>query len=103
MPPTPFLIRHLTDVEREQYRDMRWRLDHADEPVLVLRTLSDLLLLARHAEHLAVVEARGRGISWTKIAEALRRSRQSVHRQYASDPGVLHAEAELAATPEAPQ
>lgn len=75
----------IDDFVDESYLSARYNLHHADNPLLVLRAVCDLQRWAADLERLAVEAARQEGEPWSAIAEALRRSRQSVHRQYAHD------------------
>jgi hypothetical protein len=75
----PRWIDHIDTGPRD---DALYALEHADDPLLVLRALADLYEWRRATTDLAVIDARKAGASWEDIAQALRRSRQSVHRQW---------------------
>lgn len=62
--------------------DALFTLVRVDEPLLILRSVSTLRLWGDRIIEAAVSDARDKGATWEEIAGALRRSRQSVHRQY---------------------
>lgn len=65
--------------------DALYTLVRVDDPLLVLRAMATLRTWGDRIIEEAVLDARAGGCTWEQIAEALRRSRQSVHRQYAGD------------------
>lgn len=70
------------DVDVAAMRDALYTLDHADDPLLILRTMADLRRFGDRITELAVADARASGATWQEIATALRRSRQSVHQSF---------------------
>ena len=75
----------LDQIERptlEQMESAVYTLRHADDPLLVLRSLAELRDVREQLELWAVGDARERGHSWGELAEALRRPRQAVHRKH---------------------
>jgi hypothetical protein len=70
--------------EFPELHDSIWNLQHAESPLTVLRAISDLQGFGQVITTAAVHDARTQGISWQEIADALRLSRQAVHRRYAA-------------------
>jgi hypothetical protein len=66
----------------DQMESAVFTLRHADDPLLVLRALSELRDVRDQLELWAAHDARERGHSWQELAEALRRPRQAVHRKF---------------------
>jgi hypothetical protein len=74
----------LDEHEFPELHDAFWNLQHAESPLTVLRAISDLQGFGQVITEAAVKDARTRGITWEEIADALRISRQAVHRRYAA-------------------
>jgi hypothetical protein len=74
----------LAEHEFPELHDSIWNLQHAESPLTVLRAISDLQGFGQVITTAAVQDARDQGISWQEIADALRLSRQAVHRRYAA-------------------
>ena len=75
----------LDKIERptlDQMESAVYTLRHADDPLLVLRSLAELRDVRERLELWAVRDAREAGHSWSELAEALRRPRQAVHRKH---------------------
>ena len=75
----------LDDIEPQTLETMEsavYTLRHADDPLLVLRSLAELRDVREQLELWAVRDARENGHSWGDLAEALRRPRQAVHRKH---------------------
>lgn len=66
----------------DQMESAVFTLRHADDPLLVLRALSELRDVREQLELWAVRDARAADHSWQELAEALRRPRQAVHRKH---------------------
>ena len=64
--------------------DAIWSLQNADSPLTVLRALADLRDAGAMLVDRAVAEARAEQATWDAIAQAMRVSRQAVHRRYGS-------------------
>ena len=75
----------LAENEFPELHDSIWNLQHAESPLTVLRAISDLQGFGQVITSAAVQDARKQGISWQEIADALRLSRQAVHRRYAAE------------------
>jgi hypothetical protein len=75
----------LDEHEFPELHDSIWNLQHAESPLTVLRAISDLQGFGQVITTAAVRDARERGITWQEIADALRLSRQAVHRRYAEE------------------
>lgn len=73
---------YLTD---PRWVDVTWMLAHAENPLVVLRVLTDARTLSDEVIEAAVLAARERGDTWEQIAEALRVSRQAAHARYAEN------------------
>lgn len=54
----------------------------SEDPVTGLRAVRSLRLLADRLEMLQVARARGAGLSWQEIADALGVTRQAVHKKH---------------------
>lgn len=66
-----------------EYDNIAYVLRNTQDPILILRAYCDLTPLWEQMQIEAVKEARAEGHSWQEIADAMRRSRQSVWRQFA--------------------
>ena len=75
-------LRQDRDVDLDAMDAALYSLEHADDPLLVLRNMADLRRIGDRITELAVADARANGSTWQEVATALRRSRQSVHQQY---------------------
>lgn len=64
--------------------DAIWQVQHAESALTVLRAIADLRESGTMLADRAVRECRAEGITWDAIADAMRVSRQAVHRRYAS-------------------
>jgi hypothetical protein len=82
----------LEEHEFPELHDSIWNLQHAESPLTVLRAISDLQGFGQVITTAAVRDARDMGITWQEIADALRLSRQAVHRRYAQDESDAAAE-----------
>jgi hypothetical protein len=71
--------------ETTEFADALWALQHAESPLTVLRAIADVREYAISFQDTAVRAAREGGATWEQIAEAMRVSRQAVHRRYAKD------------------
>lgn len=85
----PWLKDHFDDYTAME--DAHYLFYRIDEPLAMLRTMATLRRWGDEINRLAVEDARQAGATWEEIAEAMRRSKQSVHRQYASgdDPSLI--------------
>ena len=71
-----------------ELHDSIWNLQHAESPLTVLRAISGLQGFGQVITTAAAQDAREHGVTWQEIADALRLSRQAVHRRYAQgEPG----------------
>lgn len=68
-----------------EFQDALWSLQHAESPLTVIRAAADIREHAIAFVDRAVLSARADGATWEQIAEAMRVSRQAVHRRYAKD------------------
>jgi hypothetical protein len=80
----PWILRRVSERDRQEWIEAVFLLRTADSPLVILRAMSKLRDILVQYERAAVEEARAQGATWGDIGEALARSRQSVHRQYAA-------------------
>ena len=73
----------LDDHEWPELHDAFWSLHHAESALTVLRAIADLRGFTEIVIEAAVKDARKNGATWEEIAEALRLTRQAVHRRFA--------------------
>lgn len=73
------------DVYRKDPRwgDAVWLLTHTDNPLVVLRALTDARTLTDTMLVHAVNDARTQGATWEQVADALRVTRQAAHSRFA--------------------
>ncbi len=74
------------DHETRDGRDTLFTLQHATEPLLVLRALSTRVRQLDGLMYQAVADCRGRGHTWAEIAQALGVSRQAAQARFADTP-----------------
>ena len=67
----------------DELQDARYVLDHAENPLAVLRALATLRSVLSELRQYATLHARANGHSWAEIAEASKTTRQQEHRKYA--------------------
>lgn len=65
-----------------EFEEARWLLANAENPLLALRGFALLSPAIADMELAAVRDARAMGVSWEKIADAMRRQKQAVWKQY---------------------
>jgi hypothetical protein len=81
----PWILRRVSERDRREWIEMTYIARTAESPLAGMKAMSRMKELLNAYLEAAVGEARERGASWTDIAEALGRSRQSVHKQYGGD------------------
>jgi hypothetical protein len=78
----PWVLSRVSEADRRAWIEATFIARTADSPLTVMHAMSRMRELLLAYERAAVDEARERGSTWGEIAEALGRSRQSVHRQF---------------------
>ena len=74
----------LDDHEWPELHDAFWSLQHAESAVTVLRAIADIRGFTEIVIEAAVKDARDNGATWEDIAQAMRLTRQAVHRRFAA-------------------
>jgi hypothetical protein len=78
----PWILARVPERDRRDWIEMTYIVRTAESPLAVLKAMSRMKALFDTYMEAAVGEARERGASWSDVAEALGRTRQSVHKQY---------------------
>lgn len=69
------------------FESLQFMAQTTTDPIVILRISTDLIHAWEQMQTEAVRQAREEGRTWAEIAEALRRTRQSVWREYADQLG----------------